>query len=124
MKRRLFLLVPSIVLLAGPALRADDPDDTYVNFYIVLKEADKVSTNGSPQEAKLRYQQAEVALRNLEKNHPDYNRQLIQYREAYLERRLEQLSASNNVAPAKAAPAPAQPPAESQPAANPPKQQK
>jgi hypothetical protein len=101
MKRCALALGTAILLLGSPSLRADDPDDVYVDFYSVLKDADKLSTNGTPQEARIRYQQAEVALRNLQKNHPDYNRELIKYREAYVERRLDQLSTSNKLAVAQ-----------------------
>jgi len=121
MKKRVLALATLIALLGIVAVRADDPDDAYVDFYAVLQQADKLSTNGSPREAFMRYQQAEVALRTLQRNHPDYNRQLVEYREAYLDRRLEQMAhqTTNKTASANK-PAPAQP----QTVANPPKANK
>jgi hypothetical protein len=77
-------LVVVAVLMAAWGARADAPDDEYLTIYMLIQQADALSTNGPPGSALAKYQQAQTALRNFQKSHPDWNVKTVSYRLNYL----------------------------------------
>lgn len=113
MNRFRFLVVVLAALILGQGvLRAEDPDETYLDILTLVKQADALNTSGKSLEALRKYQRAQFALKTFQKNHPDWKPKIMAFRTAYLEQKVDQLSKTNAVAAktnTPAAPKPAAP---------------
>jgi Flp pilus assembly protein TadD len=87
------------------------PDDRYVRIYGLIEEADKHSEGGQARPAVTKYLEAQVAIKELQQAHPEWNAKLVGYRLDYISSKLEPLSkqmasgASTAGAPPNEAPA-------------------
>ncbi|MGD0261367.1 MAG: DUF6263 family protein [Verrucomicrobiota bacterium] len=85
------LLVLALLLGSWPA-RADGPDDEYLRIYSLILQADDLNTNGKAAPAKAKYQEAQTALRDFQKDYPDWNVKLVAYRLNYVAQKVAALS--------------------------------
>jgi len=111
--RILWALIALLSLAAGSPVRGQSPDDKYVRIYSLLEEADKQSEAGLSRQAVTKYLEAQVAIKELQQVHPEWNSKLIGYRLEYISSKLEPLSkqlASTTAAPPNQTPATSNPP--------------
>jgi hypothetical protein len=85
------LLVVAVVMLLW-AGKADAQEDEYLRIYTVIQEADSLSTN-QPAAALSKYQQAQAALQQLQRNYRDWNPKVVAYRLNYVTEKITALSA-------------------------------
>jgi Flp pilus assembly protein TadD len=95
------------LLVAALAVRAEGPDDQYVAIYNLIKEADKLSSEGQTVEALPKYLEAQAALQAFQKGYRDWNTKIISFRLRYVQERITALSPNS---PAVAPSAPVAPP--------------
>jgi hypothetical protein len=101
MKRVLSIFLALSVL--GPQiLRAEDPDVAYLDVYTLLQQGDQLNADGKVPEALARYRQAQIALRNFQRSHPEWKPKTVEYRANYLAQKVQQLSATNAAAQSNA----------------------
>ena len=86
------LLLLALLLGSWPA-RADGPDDDYLQIYNLIHQADDLNTNGKTAPAKSKYQEAQAALKNFQRDYPDWNVKLVTYRVNYVAGKVAALSA-------------------------------
>ena len=94
------LFIPVILLLAAVALfvRANGPDDQYIQIYNLIQEGDQLASTGQPGLAREKYLEAQTGLKKLQIAHPDSNATVIQFRLSYLAEKLS-TSAREKAAP-------------------------
>ncbi len=68
------------------------PDDKYVRIYSLIEEADKQNEAGQARQAVTKYLEAQVAIKDLQQAHPEWNSKLVGYRLEYISSKLEPLS--------------------------------
>ena len=106
--KRLFGIV--ILLLAlVPCIRADGPDDQYVQIYNLIQEGDSFGPAQANQ-AVVKYTEAQTALRKFQKIYPAWNERVVNFRLDYLASKITILSA-NTARPTNAPVAITAPPA-------------
>jgi len=91
--------IGALLLAAVLVARGQNADEKYVWIYTAIQEGDRLLEKGAKTEAANKYADAQVQLRDLQKNNPDWNPKIINYRLGYLASRLEAL-APQVVAPA------------------------
>jgi len=96
--KRCILLIFALVLFSTHVLRAEDPAEAYLDVYNLIQQADTLNASGKSQEAQVKYRQAEAALKNFRKNHPEWQPKTVEYRANYLALKIQQLSSTNAVA--------------------------
>ncbi|MFO1498049.1 MAG: tetratricopeptide repeat protein [Verrucomicrobiota bacterium] len=116
------LIVAFAALLSLPAaLRAEGPDDKYIEIYRLIQEGDHLAGTGQESFALERYKTAQSELKMLQTAYPNWNQQLVDYRLRSLETKLAAATQSTTPAtPTSASPtsafptpaAPATPPAQ------------
>lgn len=113
------LLVALLLVIALPPARADTPDNQFVRIYNLIQQADALSKS-DPTAALPKYVEAQTALKQLQKNYPEWYVKVVKFRLNYLETKIAAL-APPGAAPAPAAPAPtpASPAKTTPPAASP-----
>ena len=75
------------LLLCGASLAAPAQqvaDDNYILIYNLIQTADKAASSGQPEEAMSRYIEAQAQLDKLRQAFPDWNPNIIKYRQGYL----------------------------------------
>src|ERR1039457_2018861 len=75
-----FALLALALLLGLSPVRADGPDDEYMQIYNLIQQADTLATSGKPTPAKAKYQEAQTALKTFQKEYPEWNVKLVAYR--------------------------------------------
>ena len=91
MKRSLALVFLSL-LLVTPRIRAESPDDKYVDIYNTIHLADTLAENGKVANAMGKYLEAQTALRSFQTNYPDWNVKIVRFRLNYLTTKINSLS--------------------------------
>src|ERR1035438_6485678 len=94
-----FALLALALLLGSSPVRADGPDDEYMQIYNLIQQADTLATSGKPTLAKAKYQEAQTALKSFQKEYPEWNVKLVAYRLNYV---LGKLAALTQKPPATA----------------------
>src|ERR1019366_9080244 len=87
-----FALLAPALLLGSSSVRADGPDDEYMQIYNLIQQADTLATSGKPTSAKAKYQEAQTALKSFQKDYPEWNVKLVAYRLNYEVRKLVALT--------------------------------
>ena len=105
--RWLILLFIAVVCSQLNAFAAG-PDDDYVKVYQTIQEADQLRAAGRNDLARAKYLEAQAGLKKLQESFPNWNTKVVQFRQSYVNERLEPLL--------KLAPAPVASPATSKPA--------
>jgi cytochrome c-type biogenesis protein CcmH/NrfG/chaperonin cofactor prefoldin len=91
----------SLVTILGAL--GQSPDDRYLKIYSLLEEADKLGTRGDLRQAVPKYLEAQVAVKELQSSHPEWNTKLLNYRLDYISTRLDALTKNRSTnAPASA----------------------
>jgi len=104
--KRLFGIAILLLVLV-PCIRADGPDDQYVQIYNLIQEGDSFAPKQSAQ-AMAKYAEAQKALLRFQKVYPGWNERVVSFRLNYLASKITVLSA--NTAVASNAPVAVQPP--------------
>jgi len=87
-----FRLILLAFLLACFPAQAQNKEDEYFRIYTLIQQADSLSKNGENGPALTKYQKAKAALRNFQKNYPDWNARVVSFRSNYLAQRVAALS--------------------------------
>ena len=90
-RRRLVFLALGLALVAAAA-RAEDADDTYLEIYTKVQQADALKASGKVPQALAKYKEAEVALRHFRQNNPTWNARVVSQRLAALSDTIIQLT--------------------------------
>jgi hypothetical protein len=85
------LIVLALLLGLSPA-RAEGPDDEYLGIYGLILQADDLNTSGKAAPAKAKYQEAQTALRNFQKEYPEWNVKLVAFRINYVAQKVAALT--------------------------------
>ena len=101
--KRIWLLLILLVAGASLPLRAQGPDDTYVQVYQLIQDGDRIRASGQTAQARIIYLEAYDKLARLQTAYPRWNDSVVQFRLNDLVDKLRSL-------PAEAAP-PSQNPA-------------
>jgi len=87
---------------------AASPQDDYLQIYVMINEADKLSTGGQNSQAREKYETALSRLEKLKNENPEWEPTIVKYRIKYLNDKLANLKSAKDAAPpATPAPAPA-----------------
>ena len=92
--KRLFAIV-ALLLILVPCVRADGPDDQYVQIYNLIQEGDSFGPNETAQ-ALAKYTQAQTALLKFQKIYPTWNQRVVIFRLNYLASKITILSGGKN----------------------------
>lgn len=90
--KRCFIWIALALVLSSGVARAGDPDGEYIGIYIIMHDADELSTNGNVRLAYAKYVEAYRELTTFQQLNPDWNNQLVAYRLQYLTGKIETLS--------------------------------
>ncbi len=90
--KRLYAFVLIVLLAASSAARGAGLDDQYVQIFNKIQEGDRLSA-AQPGAAMTKYLEAQTALRQMQKENPDWNPKIVSFRLSYLTTRIEALSA-------------------------------
>jgi hypothetical protein len=85
------LIVLAVATALCPA-RIEDPADQYVGIVFLIQKADALAASGKTAPALAKYQEAQTALRNFQKNRLDWNPNVVSYRLNYLAEKIAALS--------------------------------
>jgi Flp pilus assembly protein TadD len=91
MKRTVATLLLCLALL--PAASAATPEEQYVDLYQVIQQGIQLQEQGKDQAAFALYRRAEVGLKQLRKDHPQWNDNIVSFRLADLAERIKPLAA-------------------------------
>src|SRR5947199_6762894 len=92
-------LILAILLLGPTVVRADDPDEAYVEAYSLVQQADALNASGKADEALAKYLEAQTALRNFQRNHAEFKPKVVTYRANYVAQKIGELSNPNSLTP-------------------------
>ena len=99
-----------VLLLALSGARAEGPDDKYVTIYNLIQEGDSLNSGGQFSRALTKYREAQAALVQFQKDYPDWNSKVVNFRLNYLlgtiGTLLPKVPASAEAAPGTATPRP------------------
>jgi Tfp pilus assembly protein PilF len=84
-------------------VRGQSPDDRYVRIYSLIEEADKQNEAGQSRQAMTKYLEAQIAIKELQQAHPEWNSKLVGYRLEYISSKLEPLTKQVNSGASNAA---------------------
>ena len=73
-----------VLLLALSGARAEGPDDKYVTIYNLIQEGDSLNSGGQFSRALTKYREAQAALVQFQKDYPDWNSKVVNFRLNYL----------------------------------------
>ena len=91
-------LLFTILFLGTTIVRADDPDEAYVEAYSLVQQADALNASGKRDEALAKYLQAQAALRTFQKNHAEFKPRVVTYRANYVAQKITELSSASSSA--------------------------
>lgn len=97
---RWFLAVSLMtVTVTSSALAQVQPQDLYLQIYMLIKEADKMEASGQKVWAAKRYQKSAEWLQRLKRDFPDWEPTIVQYRISYAQDKVVKLQGSANADP-------------------------
>jgi tetratricopeptide (TPR) repeat protein len=91
MKRLVAIAVLLLVIL--PSVRADGPDDQYVQIYNIIQDGDALSA-AQPSQAQAKYVEAQKELLKFQKIYPTWNERVVKFRLNYLASKITIASAN------------------------------
>jgi hypothetical protein len=103
--KRLLIVAFAALLTLSPWVRAEGPDDKYLEIYQLIQEGDQLAARGQADLARQRYTDAQAELKKLQASYPNWNEKLVEFRLRHLQEKLASPTAKP-VAPAEATPAP------------------
>lgn len=87
-----WIAVAALSMLVALPASAQSPDDRYVTAYNLIQEADRLADSGQSRVAVTKYLEAQVAVKELQTQYPDWNAPLVAYRLTYISGRIEPLT--------------------------------
>lgn len=102
--RRLFIAALAAGLVLPASLRAEGPDDKYIEIYRLIQEADQLAGSSQTDFARQKYREAQSELKKLQASYPNWNEKLVQFRLRLLDNKLGG-GATNAAPPMAEAPA-------------------
>jgi hypothetical protein len=99
MKRSLLLAL----LLSGVAVRAEGPDDLYLESFSLIEQAATIGKSGQSKNAIELLKQAETRLRKIQASYPSWNAGMVKFRLGDVAERLANLDGTAAEAPGPAA---------------------
>src|SRR5215204_4521446 len=89
---RFFGVCAAIVLMAS-LWRAEGQtaDDRYISIYTLIDDADRLNASGETKAAVNKYQEAQTAIKELQRLYPNWNERVAAYRLDYITTKLEPL---------------------------------
>ncbi|MDP6754315.1 MAG: hypothetical protein QGF56_11570, partial [Verrucomicrobiota bacterium] len=106
MKRFSFITTLFLSLGLLSTAHAAGPDDSFIQAYTLIAEADNLSRLGQKNAAIQKYRQARNDLAALQSGYPDWNTAVVSFRISYVDRKLKAIGAET---PGEAKPATAKP---------------
>jgi len=90
-----FSFITKVVLSFGllSTVQAAGPDDSFIQAYSLIAEADNLSRLGQKNSAIQKYQQARNDLAALQSGYPDWNPAVVSFRIKYLDQKLKEIGA-------------------------------
>jgi hypothetical protein len=79
LRRGVCLLLVGLFMALAPA-RADEPEDVYLRIYTLVQQADTLKANGQSANALAKYQEAQKALLNFQRENPQWNKPMVAFR--------------------------------------------
>lgn len=79
-------------LFAALTVRAQSPDDIYIQIYNSMQQADTFNQTGQLRSAAEKYRDVDTALKRFQKAYPTWNPRIIKFRQSYVAERLESLA--------------------------------
>jgi len=124
--KRFAVLVLAYLLFSLLPARAQSPDEQYVQIYSLIQEGDSLNRAGESARSLAKYIEAQSALQRFQKGYPDWNPQVIKFRQSYLDEKIRGESGHTPAVaspprPAVAVPQPKLPPGNLTAPAQPPK---
>lgn len=100
----LFLVALAAALLLPDPVRAEGPDDKYIEIYKLIQEGDQFAASSQNDFARQKYLEAQMELKKLQASYPTWNEKLIQFRLNTLEGKLGAATNAAARVPESAAP--------------------
>lgn len=86
--KRLLIVALALLLLPPARMKAEGPDDKYIEIYKLIQDGDQLAAVGQADVARERYTAAQAELKKLQSSYPNWNQQLVDYRMRSLETKL------------------------------------
>jgi Flp pilus assembly protein TadD len=103
--KRLLIVAFAALLTLSPWVRAEGPDDKYIEIYQLIQEGNQLAARGQADTARQRYTDAQTELKKLQASYPNWNEKLVEFRLRHLQEKLAPPPAKL-VAPTEATPGP------------------
>jgi Flp pilus assembly protein TadD len=107
--KRLLIVALTALLSLSARVRAEGPDDKYIEIYKMIQDGDQLAATGQGDLARQRYSEAEVQLKKLQASYPNWNQKLVEFRLRTLASKLALATPATpgtNAPPTEVAPAP------------------
>src|ERR1039457_1567851 len=78
--KRLLIVAFAALLTLSPWVRAEGPDDKYIEIYQIIQEGDQLAARGQADLARQRYSEAQTELKKLQASYPNWNEKLVEFR--------------------------------------------
>lgn len=82
----------ALLLCVGLPIQAAGPDDSYLNAYRQIQEGDALATSGDAKGARLKYENAQTELKQVQRISPGWNTRAVEYRLEYVAGKLKDLA--------------------------------
>ena len=91
-----FSFITKLILSFGllSTVQAAGPDDSFIQAYSLIAEADNLTRLGQKNSAIQKYQQARNDLAALQSGYPDWNAAVVNFRIKYLDQKLKEIGAT------------------------------
>jgi Flp pilus assembly protein TadD len=83
------------------------PQDTYLQIYLTIQEADRMESGGQKASARGKYQQSLDDLKALQQSNPDWEKTIVNYRIKYCQEKIDSLASAVDASTDEDATAPA-----------------
>jgi hypothetical protein len=91
--RRCFtILIALALLMSFHAARAEDITGDYLRIFSLVQRADSLNASGRAPAALAKYQEAKIALRGFQIDHPAFNAKMVAFRLGYLDEKISVLT--------------------------------
>src|SRR4051812_31641770 len=93
-----------LILGTASGLHAQDLDDQYLSIHQLVQQGEAYVTMGEPDKAMSRFKQAQTALLKFQRQHPEWNAKMVNYRLQYLAQKISPPPPKGQAAAAPAKP--------------------
>jgi hypothetical protein len=101
--KQCFAILTALALLISlQTARAEDITGDYLKIFSLIQRADSMNASGRAPAALAKYQEAKIALRKFQIDHPNYNAKMVAFRLGYLDEKVAALT--KTLAPATPSP--------------------